>query len=255
MPVDFSAAQIEADEVTDSMDVASREPRRTSAEVASPEVASPEVKSPARRNLFAMGALAAAGVALAGVPARADFGWDYGDAQALRFLEELELLQTDFYTRAALSAAGASLDGRQSDAIRLVAQQDGEQLDWIRRARGKLGVAEYGRFYQPNTAMSRPHRSFTFSGRVFEDRGQMLSFAVDLKETAVAAYQSAVALTDSAALTQAVAALAGIESRHAAALREANGDNPLPRAFETQLSPTDVLHRLASFGFRGEATR
>jgi hypothetical protein len=210
---------------------------------------------PDRRTFLGL-SVAASGAALTllAAPARSmpDL-LDNDDRRALRFLEELELLQTDFFYRAASSAAAYGMEERERSIINLIAEQDREQAAWFRAARAKLGVAEFGRTYTPNTSVSRPPRTFMFSSEMFTTRTKLFPAAREIKSIAVAAYHGMVMRTDDGEITQAIAALAGIEGRHAAALQEISGVNPLPSAFEEALSPQVVLTKLAQHGFRGEA--
>lgn len=198
--------------------------------------------------------LAACGAALAMAtsPAHAIV---HPDAQALRFLEEMEAMQSNFWTRAAASAATHGMEGRERDVIYLIANQDREHKEWFHLARRKFGVSEFGHFYTPNTSQSRPVRTFTFPAQAFASRGDLFPLGQMLKDTSVAAYHGMVGRTSNGDLTQAVAALAGIEGRHAAALREIAGITPLPDAFEAALGAQVVARRLESYGFRGEAVR
>lgn len=191
-----------------------------------------------------------AALALAAAPAHAIA---HPDTQALRFLEELELLQQDFWTRAAASSAAYGMEGRERDVIHLIAKQDREHSEWFRLARQKFGVSEFGHFYTPNASQSRPPRLFSFSQDAFKTRRELFPMGQMLKDTSVAAYHGIVARTSNGEMTEAIAALAGIEGRHAAALREISGVSPLPEAFEPALDAQTVARRLARYGFSGEA--
>ncbi|MDF2439736.1 MAG: hypothetical protein JWN98_720, partial [Abditibacteriota bacterium] len=105
-----------------------------------------------------------AALALAAKPAHAI---ENPDAQALRFLAELEALQSDFWTRAAASAAIQGMEGRERDVVHLIANQDREHKEWFHLARQKFGVSEAGHFYSSNASQSRPVRTFTFPARAF----------------------------------------------------------------------------------------
>jgi hypothetical protein len=198
--------------------------------------------------------MAACGAALA-IAAQPAHAIVHPDAQALRFLEELEALQSDFWTRAAASAATQGMEGRERDVVYLIANQDRDHKEWFRLARQKFGVSEFGHFYTPNTSQSRPVRTFTFPGQAFSSRRELFPLAHSLKDMSVAAYHGIVGTTRNGDITQAIAALAGIEGRHAAALREIAGITPLPDAFEASLNVRVVAHQLERYGFRGEAIR
>jgi len=214
------------------------------------------VASQPERRAFLGLSLAACGAALTllAAPARSmpDL-LDYSDRRALRFLEELQLLQTDFFYRAATAAAAGGMEERERSIISLIAQQDREQAAWFRLVRAKFGLAEFGRTFTPNTSSSRPPRTFMFSNETFTTRVKLFPAARDIKTIAVGAYHGMVMHTKDGEITQALAALAGIQGRHAAALHEISGVNPLPSAFEEALSPQIVLTKLTPYGFQGEA--
>ena len=85
------------------------------------------------------------------------------------------------------------------------------------------------------------------------DTAMAESVAREIKAIAVGAYHGMIMHTGTGEITQAVAALAGIEGRHAAALQEISGLNPLPSAFEEAMRPQVVMTKLSEYGFRGEA--
>ncbi len=75
----------------------------------------------------------------------------------------------------------------------------------------------------------------------YSDVDGYVGVAQALENTGVAAYTGAAsALTDSGLLTAALT-IHGVEARHAAYLNQILGDVPFPEAFETPLSPDEVL--------------
>ena len=208
-----------------------------------------------RRSFLGLG-MAACGAALAllAAPARsAPDLLEYSDRRALRFLEEVEALQADFFSRAAMSAAADGMEERERNVINLIARQDREHNAWFRLARAKFGLSEFERTYTPNTSSSRPLRVFSFSSEIFTTRVKLFPVARTIKAISAGAYHGMVMRSSDGEITQALAALAGIEGRHATALQEISGLSPLPSAFEEALSPQVVLTRLVEHGFRGEA--
>jgi hypothetical protein len=175
----------------------------------------------------------------------------YGDIRVLRFLEEVEELQKEFFTRAALSHSAGELNGREREVINTIALQDDEHLGWFALARGQYGISKYSGFYTPNASRGRPPRVFTLPIELFTNRARLLDAAVQMKEVSVGAYQGQLRSAREPRLLQSIASLAGVEARHAAALREvsANGD---PTAAATPLSAVQVMDRLREYGFRGE---
>jgi hypothetical protein len=211
----------------------------------------------ASRRVLLSGAFALACGAAASVLARPSGAIDAvgnTDAQSLRFLEEIEALQSDFFNRAGQSSAFEAMEQRERDIISTIAEQDRKHLEWFRLARRRFGVAEFGRMYTPNASQSRPVRVFTFSPAVFGSKATLLPMAIRLKDTSVAAYHGVVGRASNGEIVEALAALAGIEGRHSAALRELARQNPLDSAFEAAISPTVAVSRLKEFGLRGEST-
>jgi len=209
-----------------------------------------EIASPARRQWLALGAACGTALLLNARPAHATSS---GDAHALRFLEEMELMQSDFFARVSASSAYDSMEPHEREVFNLIAMQDKEHATWFRLARTKLGVAEFDRTYAPNTSSSRPPRLFRFPPSAFATRKKLFPFAISLKDTAVGAYHAMVTRSRDDEMIQALAALAGIEGRHAATLRETSGVNPLPSAFEAAISQQQAARTFASYGFKGNS--
>lgn len=216
-----------------------------------PEVVAAADAEFSRRDMLRLGgigALALSATLLTNMPSAQALA--PSDTRALRFLEEVEILQCEFFQRAAASAAAFSLKESEREVIFQLAEQDREHKEWFRLARTKMGVAEFGGFYTPNTSQSRPPRLFNFPAKVFSSRQQMFPFALRLKETATGAYHGLVATARQPEIIEALAALAGVEGRHAAALRQISGLDPAPTAFEPALSPEVVMNRLSDFAFK-----
>ncbi len=214
------------------------------------------VKSPARRQILTM-ATALGGAAFAGAlfnPARADLVAAVGkifylDPIVLNFAYELEELETDFFTRATSSNGFASLDERQQNVIFNIAAQDKvhfEQLGKIRDRRGDR--ASRG----TSQSSSRVPRSFRYGS--LGTRDELLAMALDLKENSLFAYHGAVGLLKDPRLLAAAAAIAGVEGRHTAALRETMGLDPVPAPYEGALEAQVSGRKLSRYGFVGGAS-
>ena len=87
-------------------------------------------------------------------------------------------------------------------------------------------------------------------GSAFNSRDSLFSTALDIKETVLFAYHGAVDIVAKDSLMLA-AAIAGVEGRHVAVLRELNGMDPVPTPFERRMYPDAVGKRLAKYGFNG----
>jgi hypothetical protein len=202
-----------------------------------------------------MGALAAAGLLIGASPGQADLvralrGVLYLDPIVANFAFEMEELEKDFFMRALQSEAYRGLQPREQNLFNVMAAEDTEHYETIKMFRNKRGIKNSGHFESPNASSSRPPRRFSFPGNAFTSREDLLSTSLDIKETVTFAYHGAVDLVNKDTLLVA-AAIAGVEGRHLAMLREISGLDPLPSPFEAALPPQAAGRRLARYGFRG----
>lgn len=203
-----------------------------------------------RRAVLAAGALTALALSLPALPARAA-EINYSDTKALRFLQELTRLQSDFSLRAALSSPAAALPTRETDALNLIARQDNEVMRWFAAARGKYGVSAFAGPSTLNQASSRPLPQSRFNAGTFTNREQIFARALEIKGLTVGAIHGAVGAAKDPQLVQALAAIGGVQGRHLAMLSELAGQ-PAFVAFETPLSMREVAGKLAPYGFNTE---
>lgn len=216
----------------------------------------PEAGAVSRRNFLGLGAAAAVGVvAMSASPAQADIlrgikGFIYLDPLVMNFAFEMEDLLQDFFTRAAVSEAYEKLSPREQSAIALIAREDREHYDAIKKLRAKTGNKGAGHFETPNASNTLRPGFFRFPGNAFKTRAGMMETALDIKETALFAYHGAVDLVAKDTLMLAVA-IAGVEGRHLAVLRELNGLDPFPSSFEGSLQSGKAGKRLSKYGFNG----
>lgn len=219
-----------------------------------PEAPDSGVKSPARRQILAM-ATALGGAAFAGAlfnPARADLVAAVGkifylDPIVLNFALELEELEADFFSRATSSFGFAGLDERQKNIMFNIAVQDKahfEQIGKIRSLRGERAA-------RANQASSTRPKFFKFGSLNTKD--DLLTTALDIKENSLFAYHGAVGLLKDPGLLTVAAGIAGVEGRHAAALRESMGMDPVPAPYEGALEAQVSGRKLARYGFVGGA--
>ena len=213
------------------------------------ETNAPDSNGLSRRTLLTLGALAGAALVLPSLPASAAVA--YGDAQSMRFLEEIARIEADFFNRAALSAPADGLSERELNSFSLISRQDAELVRWFKGARRRSGLSAYSSFYTPNQSSSRPMPSYRFGADAFSNRNGLFSMAISLKETAVGAFHGVVGSAHSPELIQAFAALAGVQGRQLAVLRELAGRDPLV-AYETSLSRNAVINNLEVYGFNRE---
>lgn len=203
-----------------------------------------------RRGFIALGAAAcgAAALLLNNTPAHA---LGYSDAELLRFLEEVEHLELDFFTRAALSGTADGLQERELYALAALSKQDNEHAYWFKLARQRFGLSAFDKPVEPNQPASRQAPTYKFPSQSFESRASLYTLALSIKETSVGAYYGVIARLKDPEIVQAVASLAGVEGRHLAVLRELSGQSPFV-AYEAALDTGDVASRLTKYGFSAE---
>lgn len=79
------------------------------------------------------------------------------------------------------------------------------------------------------------------------DAASFLSTAMALENVGVAAYDGAGQFLQSADLLTAAGSIVAVEARHAAYFNLVNGTSPFPAAFETPMSPEEVLDAAGGF--------
>lgn len=211
-----------------------------------------------RRSLLGLGGAIAASTLLAG-GVRADIldtirGVLDLDPIVLNFAHELEELQSEFFRRLSISPAYDEMEARERSVISAIAMQDRAHFEFFEALRGKLGARAGGAFESRNASASRRPRVFRFPSNAFRTRASALTEAVTIKENSVAAYHGAVdLLRQKRALLAPAVAVAGVDGRHLAVLRELAGLDPVPASYELQVSPQAVGKRLGKYGFRGGA--
>jgi len=220
-----------------------------------------EVALPGRRRLIAVGAAAGAAGLLLGnspigpTPGHADLvrslrNFLHLDPIVMNFAFEMEELQKEFFHSAILGSAYDGLQGREKNAFNLMAREDMEHFEAIKKLRARTSNKNSGGFETSNASSSRRPRFFNFPKDAFNNRAKMFATALDIKETSLFAYHGVVDLVHKDHLMLA-AAIAGVEGRHVALLRELNGMDPIPSAFEGSLGAQSAGKHLSRYGFNG----
>ena len=200
-----------------------------------------------RRHLLLLGAVGAAVLALPALPARA---LDLGMASELKFLENVQYLQNQFFSRALMSASLDDLSTSENAAIRVIANEDGEQARWFGMARRQAGLMPRS-FNQP-ASLTEP--TFSISASSYAKREPFFQSAIAIKEAAIGAYHGLVGAGGKPEMVQALAALAGVQNRHAAMLKEMAGQDPFV-TYVPALSLQEASQTLGKFGFGTEINR
>ena len=219
-----------------------------------------EGMSSTRRQLLAM-ATATCGATIAASlfnPARADLVAKIGklfylDSIVLNFAFEMEELEKDFFTVVSRTKGYGELNGKERNLIALFAQQDTDHFQVLDAARDAFGFKDAGSTETLNTFASRRPRNFTYPK--LNSREDVLNTALDIKETVLFGYHGAVGIVRNKKLLSTAAAIAGVEGRHAAILRQSVGLNPVPAPFEGAYAAQQTGYKLAKYGFKGGAPR
>lgn len=216
------------------------------------------VKSPARRQFFAL-ATAVGGVALAGAlykPAQADIVASLGkifylDPTVLNFAFAIEELEADFFSRAFRTAGFGALSAAEQNAFSTFASQDESHKELLSALRGPFNAKNSGTFETYNAFESRRPRFFTYPK--LSSRDELLKTALDIKENALFTYHGAVGLVKNKKLLGVAAAVAGVEGRHVAVLRDMMGMDPVPAPFEGAITAALAGRKFAEYGLKGGA--
>ena len=153
-----------------------------------------------------------------------------GDRAILNFALTLEYLEAAFYTEA--QEIGA-LDGELALFARVVGRHERAHVKALRAALGR-------------NAVKRPR--FNFRGTT-EDVDAFVATATVLEDTGVSAYQGQAPLIRDDKILAAALAIHSVEARHAAWIRDINGDAPAPDAFDPALTKRQVLRAVAGTRF------
>lgn len=171
------------------------------------------------------------------------------DPVVLNFAHEMEELQAQFFERASSSRTMDKLEPAQRNVIYAVAAQDRAHFEALDTLTGMAATRNGGAARTQHASVTRRPRRFSF-GKSFESPEMLMSSAVELKEMCVSAYHGAVHLIGDDLLTPA-AAIAGVDGRHLAVLREISGLDPVPFSFENQVSANTIGNKLSRYGFKG----
>ena len=200
-----------------------------------------------RRKFLALGAMAgAAAVVLPALPARALGSPLDNLASQLRFLEAAQYFSSQFFSRALQSGSIDGLSPANGKALLTIANQDNEQARWINAVRLQRGI-------MPNRATmpgSMTEPNFTVGG-AYGNRARFFDSALAIKTATVGAFHGVVGKGGAAEMVQAVAALAGVQNRHLAMLREMAEMDPFD-TYVQGISMREASNTLSKYGFDTE---
>lgn len=149
-----------------------------------------------------------------------------GDLEILNYALTLEYLESDFYMQ---GLQGGILQGRELELVDPIAQHEAAHVTALTDTINQLG----------GTPAERPQ--FTYPDGLFTDRNMFLQQASVFEELGVNAYHGQITAIESKDILAAAAAIAGVESRHAAVLADIIGGNPFPAPVEDSSTMEEVL--------------
>jgi rubrerythrin len=155
------------------------------------------------------------------------------DIDILNYALTLEYLEAEFYTEGI--SGGALTDERELELVTPIREHEQTHVSGITDLINSLG----------GTPVEKP--SFMFPDGTFTDRDMFLEAASMFEELGVQAYHGQVALISDAEILGTAAAIAGVESRHAAVVADLMGGDPFPEPFEKNLPMEDVLEAAGQF--------
>lgn len=181
----------------------------------------------------ASGTLAGNAPASASQRARAaqqDFG--EGDIGILNYALTLEYLEFKFYQ---MGLSKGLLTGRDLELLKPIESHEGAHVQAVMQTVTKLG----------GTPVDEPQ--LQFPDKTFSSADQFLATAVKFEELGVDAYHGQITKIQSGEVLKAAAAIAGVESRHAAILEDLTGGTPFPAPVEDRKSMSEVLPKVKPF--------
>lgn len=155
-----------------------------------------------------------------------------GDLDILNFALTLEFLEAEFYVR---GIDAGLVSGRELELVTPIRDHEIAHAEDLTATIEALG----------GTPIDEPE--FMFPEETFADREQFLMAASMFEELGVTAYHGQVPNIESPEILGAAAAIAGVESRHAAVIADLLGEDPFPSPFEQSREMQEVLDLAAQF--------
>jgi len=189
----------------------------------------------ARRNFIKVAALVGAGSTLVAATRhdkKAFADASTNDLEILNYALTLEYLEAEFYTR---GIKGGILKGRALDLVEPIRDHEQEHVTVVTQTVKDLG----------GKPAAKP--SFQFPAGTFTSKAKFLATASAFEELGVTAYHGQVPRIEDADILKSAAAIAGVESRHAAIVADLMGGNPFPASFENHKSMAQVLKAAGQF--------
>lgn len=155
------------------------------------------------------------------------------DVDVLNYALTLEHLEAAFYEHAAEYDLGTDGYGNDINAwIGVIGQHEADHVTTLTQIVTDLG----------GMPVERAEYDFGLT-----DAASFLSTAMVLENVGVAAYDGAGQFLENAELLTAAGSIVAVEARHAAYLNLLNLETPFPAAFETPMTPDEVLEAAGGF--------
>ncbi|SDE28799.1 ferritin-like domain-containing protein [Auraticoccus monumenti] len=154
------------------------------------------------------------------------------DLEILNYALTLEYLEADFYKQ---GIDGGVLEGRDLELVEPIGEHEQAHVDALTQTIKDLG----------GTPAEKPQ--FVYPDGTFDDKDMFLKNASAFEELGVTAYHGQVPRIEDGDILAAAAAIAGVESRHAAVIADLLGENPFPAAFEKSMTMDEVLDAAGDF--------
>jgi hypothetical protein len=172
--------------------------------------------------------LAVAGFSRGSVSAQAEDS----DLEILNYALTLEYLEADFYNR---GVDGGVVSGRELALVTPIRDHEDAHVAALTSTINDLG----------GTPVKSP--KFKYPEGTFTDKATFLETASVFEELGVTAYHGQVTLIKNVDILAAAAAIAGVESRHAAILADLTGGDPFPAPVEDTATMKQVLKAATPF--------
>lgn len=154
------------------------------------------------------------------------------DLEILNYALTLEYLEAEFYTK---GIKGGSLSGRSLELVSPIRDHEQQHVTVLTSVIKDMG----------GKPAAKP--TFVFPAGTFTNKTKFLTTASAFEELGVTAYHGQVPRIDDPDILKSAAAIAGVESRHAAIVADLLGGNPFPASFENHKSMAAVLKAAGSF--------
>jgi hypothetical protein len=154
-----------------------------------------------------------------------------GDIAILNFALTLEHVEARFYDDA---RAGVSLDGGANNLIEELASNEAQHVTALTNVIRELRAGP----------VPAPEVDF---GSAFRGQRNFLRLAQIFEDTGVAAFNGLAPEVASTEVLSALASIVQVEGRHAALVRQMQGEKPAPKAFDDTLSEAQVRERIEPF--------